>query len=203
VDNAPVGAGLQTGPIVSVPSGNFGNLTAGLIAKRIGLPVRRFVAATNVNDTVPRFLRTGEYQPKASVHTVANAMDVGAPSNWERIQALYHGSLDDIRADIVGRAYTDEQVVTAIGRVFHDHEYLLDPHSAIAWLALQEAVAAEPGAVGVFVATAHPGKFREVVEPAIGRSVPLPRPLQEALGRPRHSISMDVDYAALREFLLT
>ena len=201
-DNAPVGAGLQTGPIVSVPSGNFGNLTAGLIAKRIGLPVRRFVAATNVNDTVPRFLRTGEYHPKASVHTVANAMDVGAPSNWERIQALYHGSLHDIRADIVGRAYTDEQVVTAIGRVFRDHDYLLDPHSAIAWLALQEVVAEDPDSMGVFVATAHPGKFREVVEPAIGRSVPLPRPLQEALGRPRHSISMDVDYAALREFLL-
>ena len=199
---APVGAGLQTGPIVSVPSGNFGNLTAGLIAKRIGLPVRRFVAATNVNDTVPRFLRTGEYHPKASVHTVANAMDVGAPSNWERIQALYHGSLHDIRADIVGRAYTDEQVVTAIGRVFRDHDYLLDPHSAIAWLALQEVVAEDPDSMGVFVATAHPGKFREVVEPAIGRSVPLPRPLQEALGRPRHSISMDVDYAALREFLL-
>ncbi len=200
--NAPVGAGLQTGPIVSVPSGNFGNLTAGLIAKRIGLPVRRFVAATNVNDTVPRFLRTGEYQPKASVRTVANAMDVGAPSNWERIQALYHGHLHDIRADIVGRAYTDEQVVTAIGRVFREHDYLLDPHSAIAWLALQEVVAADPDSVGVFVATAHPGKFREVVEPAIGRSVPLPRPLQEALGRPRHSMSMDVDYAALREFLL-
>ena len=201
-DNAPVGAGLQTGPIVSVPSGNFGNLTAGLIAKRIGLPVRRFVAATNVNDTVPRFLRTGEYHPKASVHTVANAMDVGAPSNWERIQALYHGSLHDIRADIVGRAYTDEQVVTAIGRVFRDHDYLLDPHSAIAWLALQEVVAEDPDSMGVFVATAHPGKFRVVVEPAIGRSVPLPRPLQEALGRPRHSISLDVDYAALREFLL-
>ena len=201
-DNVTVGAGRQTGPVVSVPSGNFGNLTAGLIAKRLGLPVRKFVAATNVNDTVPQFLRTGEYHPKASVRTVANAMDVGAPSNWERIQALYSGSLHDIRADIVGCAYTDEQVVAAIGRVFRSHEYLLDPHSAIAWLALQDALAAEPDAQGVFVATAHPGKFREVVEPAIGRSVPLPRPLQEALGRPRHSVSMDVDYALLREFLL-
>jgi threonine synthase len=192
----------SAGPVVSVPSGNFGNLTAGLIAKRLGLPVRKFVAATNVNDTVPQFLRTGEYRPKASVRTVANAMDVGAPSNWERIQALYSGSLADIRADIVGCAYTDEQVVAEIGRVFRNHEYLLDPHSAIAWLALQDALAAEPDAQGVFVATAHPGKFREVVEPAIGRSVPLPRPLQEALGRPRDSVSMDVDYALLREFLL-
>ena len=190
------------GPVVSVPSGNFGNLTAGLIAKRLGLPIRRFVAATNVNDTVPHFLETGQYEPKPSVRTVANAMDVGAPSNWERIQALYRGSLRDIRADIAGRAYTDEQIIREIGRVFREHDYLLDPHSAIAWLALQDELAAEPEAPGVFVATAHPGKFREVVEPAIGRAVPLPRPLQEALGRPRHSVSMDVNYAALREFLL-
>ena len=190
------------GPVVSVPSGNFGNLTAGLIAKRIGLPVRKFVAATNVNDTVPQYLRTGEYHPKPSVRTVANAMDVGAPSNWERIQALYGGQVDAIRADIVGSAYTDAQVVAEIGRVYRVHEYLLDPHSAIAWLALQDELAKTPGTQGVFVATAHPGKFREVVEPAIGKSVPLPRPLQEALGRPRHSVSMDVDYPTLREFLL-
>ena len=196
-------AGGDGGPVVSVPSGNFGNLTAGVIAKRLGLPIRTFVAATNVNDTVPEYLRTGEYHPKASVHTVANAMDVGAPSNWERVQALYGGDIDAIRRDIIGSAYTDDRVVAEIGRVYREHEYLLDPHSAIAWLALQDALAAEPDAQGVFVATAHPGKFREVVEPAIGRSVPLPRPLQEALGRPRHSVSMDVDYPTLREFLLT
>ena len=201
-DTGTVGAGLQTGPIVSVPSGNFGNLTAGLIAKRIGLPVRKFVAATNVNDTVPQYLRTGEYRPKPSLRTVANAMDVGAPSNWERVQALYGGDVAAIRADIDGCAYTDAQVLEEIGRVYRRHEYLLDPHSAIAWLALQDALKTQPDAEGVFVATAHPGKFREVVEPAIGRSVPLPRPLQEALGRPRHSVSMDVDYPTLREFLL-
>jgi len=192
----------RAGPIVSVPSGNFGNLTAGLIAKRIGLPVKRFVAATNVNDTVPEYLRTGDYRPRASVRTVANAMDVGAPSNWERIDALYRHNLDDIRHDIVGRAYTDAQVVAEIAHVYREHEYLLDPHSAIAWLALQHALDADRDAQGVFVATAHPGKFREVVEPAIGRTVPLPRPLQEALGRPRHSVSMDVDYAELRKFIL-
>ena len=189
-------------PIVSVPSGNFGNLTAGVIARRIGLPVKKFVAATNVNDTVPQYLRTGDYQPKPSVRTVANAMDVGAPSNWERIQAIYGHNLADIRHDIVGCAYTDAQVTEEIGRVYRHHEYLLDPHSAIAWLALQSALDGDPGAQGVFVATAHPGKFREVVEPAIGRTVPLPRPLQEALGRQRHSVSMDVDYGELREFLL-
>jgi threonine synthase len=197
-----VEADRQVGPIVSVPSGNFGNLTAGVIAKRLGLPVKTFVAATNVNDTVPQYLRTGDYQPKPSVRTVANAMDVGAPSNWERIQAIYGHNIADIRHDIVGCAYTDTQVIEEIGRVYRHHEYLLDPHSAIAWLALQSALDGDPGAQGVFVATAHPGKFREVVEPAIGRTVPLPRPLQEALGRQRHSVSMEVDYGALREFLL-
>jgi threonine synthase len=195
------GADLKAGPIVSVPSGNFGNLTAGLIAKRIGLPVRKFVAATNVNDTVPHYLRTGEYCPKPSRRTVANAMDVGAPSNWERVEALYGGDIAAIRADIDGCAYTDAQVLEEIGRVYRRHEYLLDPHSAIAWLALQDALKAQPDADGVFVATAHPGKFREVVEPAIGRSVPLPRPLQDALGRPRHSVTMDVNYDTLRDFL--
>jgi threonine synthase len=195
-------SGVEGGPIVAVPSGNFGNLTAGVIAKQIGLPVKKFVAATNVNDTVPQYLRTGDYEPKPSVRTVANAMDVGAPSNWERIQAIYGNNIAGIRHDIVGCAYTDAQVIEEIRRVYLQHEYLLDPHSAIAWLALQSALAGDAGAQGVFVATAHPGKFREVVEPAIGRTVPLPRPLQEALGRPRHSVSMDLDYGALREFLL-
>jgi len=190
------------GPVVSVPSGNFGNLTAGLIAKRLGLPVKKFVAATNVNDTVPQYLRTGEYHPKPSVRTVANAMDVGAPSNVERVQAIYGGDISALRRDVVGCAFEDARIVAEIADVYRRHDYLLDPHSAIAWLGLQDVLAGDPGAQGVFVATAHPGKFREVVEPAIGRPVPLPRPLQEALGRPRHSVSMEVNYSMLREFLL-
>jgi threonine synthase len=129
-------------------------------------------------------------------------MDVGAPSNLERVQHLYGGDIHALRADIVGCAYDDARIVREIGEVYRRHEYLLDPHSAVAWLALQDVLATAPDAQGVFVATAHPGKFREIVEPAIGRSVPLPRPLQEALGRPRHSISMDVDYATLRKFIL-
>jgi threonine synthase len=189
------------GPIVSVPSGNFGNLTAGLIAHRMGLPVRRFVAATNVNDTVPKYLQSGRYEPRPSVRTVANAMDVGAPSNLERMQALYGDDLDALRRDVTGFAYEDSRIVAEIAEVDRRHGYLLDPHSAIAWLALQEVLAAEPDAQGVFVATAHPAKFREVVEPAIGRPVPLPPVLAEALERPRHAISMDVDYPRLAEFL--
>ena len=190
-----------TDPIVSVPSGNFGNLTAGLIAKRLGLPVRRFVAATNVNDAVPEYLRSGRYQPRPSIRTVANAMDVGAPSNLERMQALYGGSLDALRRDVVGLAYDDARIVSEIGSVYQRHGYLLDPHSAVAWLALQDVLATEPGAQGVLVATAHPAKFREVVEPAIGKAVALPPVLAEAIARPRHAIAMDVNYGALAEFL--
>jgi threonine synthase len=194
--------GEGRGPIVAVPSGNFGNLTAGLMAKRIGLPIDRFVAATNVNDAVPAYLRTGKYQPRESVRTVANAMDVGAPSNFERMQAMYGGSLDALRRDVSGAAYSDAQVVEAIGDVHRRFGYVLDPHGAIGWLAINDALAqAGPGAQGVFLATAHPAKFREVVEPAIGRAVPLPDVLAEAVKRPRHALTLAADYAALEALL--
>jgi threonine synthase len=189
------------GPVVSVPSGNFGNLTAGLIAKRIGLSVAQFVAATNVNDAVPQYLESGKYEPRPSIATVANAMDVGAPSNFERVQALYKGDLTALRRDIVGFAYEDRHVLDEIGRVYQRYGYLLDPHSAIAWLALQDRLAEDSDSCGVFLATAHPAKFREVVEPATGQRIELPRPLADALSRPRHSVSMPADYAALEEFL--
>jgi threonine synthase len=191
------------GLVVSVPSGNFGNLTAGLIAKRIGLPVERFVAATNVNDVVPEYLRTGEYTPRASVKTVANAMDVGAPSNFERMRAMYGESFEALRCDIVGAAFDDETVLAEIRDVWQRHGYLLDPHGAIAWLGLREVRATEPGSgPGVFLATAHPAKFREVVEPAIGQAIPLPPPLAEAIKRPRHSEHLPVDYPVLKKLLL-
>ena len=191
------------GLIVSVPSGNFGNLTAGLIAKRMGLPVRGFIAATNVNDVVPQYLRSGIYSPRASVRTVANAMDVGSPSNFERIRALYDDDLDRMREELVGAAFEDAAVVAEIGRVYREHGYLLDPHGAIAWLALQQRLAQGPRARGVFLATAHPAKFREVVEPAIGQPVPLPATLAEALSRPRSSARLPVDYPALVDLVLS
>ncbi|MBI4886562.1 MAG: threonine synthase [Acidobacteria bacterium] len=188
--------------VVSVPSGNFGNLTAGLIARRIGLPVSRFIAATNVNDVVPEYLRSGIYTPRASVRTVANAMDVGSPSNFERIRALYDDDLDRLRADLAGAAFDDATVVAEIGRVYRERGYLLDPHGAIAWLGLQQGLAADARATGVFLATAHPAKFREVVEPAIGEAVPLPATLADALARPRHSVRLQVDYPSLVELVL-
>lgn len=191
----------EGGPIVSVPSGNFGNLTAGLIAKRIGLHVCRFVAATNVNDAVPLYLQSGRYEPRASIRTVANAMDVGAPSNFERMQSLYGGDVDALRRDVVGFAYDDARVTAEIGQVYRRYGYVLDPHSAIAWLALQEQLERDPKADGVFLATAHPAKFREIVEPAIGRSIELPRVLADAIARPRRALTMPADYAALDAFL--
>lgn len=190
-------AGGGPGPVVSVPSGNFGNLTAGLIAKRLGLPVRRFVAATNVNDVVPGYLRSGVYEPRPSVRTVANAMDVGAPSNFERMRDLYDDDIDRMRQDVAGAAFTDAQVVEAIGAVYRSRGYLLDPHGAIAWLGLEQALTQDEHAIGVFLATAHPAKFREVVEPAIGAPVALPPALAEALARPRHSIPLPASYPAL------
>jgi threonine synthase len=203
---ASVGPGRDGAPLtISVPSGNFGNLTAGLIAKRIGLPVERFVAATNANDVVPQYLRTGDYQPRASVKTVANAMDVGAPSNFERMRAMYGDSFELLRCDIAGAAYDDATVVAAIADVYRRHKYLLDPHGAIAWLGLRDVLATNAGGGdrrGVFLATAHPAKFREVVEPAIGEKIALPPVLAEAITRPRHSEKLPVDYAALKALLL-
>jgi threonine synthase len=195
-------AQLERAPIVAVPSGNFGNLTAGLIAKRLGLVVEQFVAATNVNDAVPSYLRTGRYEPRESIRTVANAMDVGAPSNFERITAMYGNDLDALRRDLVGRSYEDARVVAEIGDVYRRHGYLLDPHGAIGWLAVNDALAtAAPEAIGAFLATAHPAKFREVVEPAIGRTVSLPPALAEAVGRPRRSIPIGADYGDLLKLL--
>jgi threonine synthase len=194
--------GGDRGPLVAVPSGNFGDLTAGLIAKRLGLQVQHFVAATNVNDAVPRYLESGLYDPKDSIRTVANAMDVGAPSNFERMQWLYGGDLDALRRDVTGFAYEDARVVAEIGHVYRQHGYVLDPHGAIGWLALNDALrSADPADVGVFLATAHPAKFREVVEPAIGQAVPLPPVLAEVITRPRSSMKLSSDYADLRALL--
>src|SRR5258706_116085 len=203
VSLGPAKTGPNAGPVVSVPSGNFGNLTAGLIAKRIGLPVDRFVAATNVNDVVPEYLRTGEYKPRASVRTVANAMDVGAPSNFERMRAMYGDSFESLRCDIAGAAFDDQRVVAEIGAVYREHGYLLDPHGAIAWLGLRQALSGDRAREhGVFLATAHPAKFREVVEPAIGKAIPLPPVLADAITRSRHAERLPVDYTLLKSLLL-
>jgi threonine synthase len=173
--------------VFSTPSGNFGNLTAGLMAKRAGLPIARFVAATNANDVVPAYLETGHFEPRASIATLSNAMDVGHPSNFERMLWLYNNDLDAMRRDVTGCRFGDDQVRVTIKRVYEERGYLLDPHSAIAYLGLTRQVG-QGGAVGVFLSTAHPAKFAEIVEPIIGQAVEKPPALAEALNRPQHII---------------
>jgi threonine synthase len=199
-------AGRAREIVFSTPSGNFGNLTAGLFAKRAGLPVSHFIAATNVNDIVPAYLESGRYEPRASVTTIANAMDVGHPSNFERMRWLYHDNVDEMRRDITGCRFRDEDVREVIRRVHGDRGYLLDPHSAIAYLGLkgQEGMdgrGGRNGRIGILLATAHPAKFAEIVSPIIGRAVEKPPPLAEALARPRHIIRIDPTVDAVRNVL--
>ena len=209
-------AAAQFGPdrdiVFATPSGNFGNLTAGLFAERSGLPVSRFVAATNVNDIVPAYLATGRYEPRASIATIANAMDVGHPSNFERMRWLYDDDLDAMRRDVAGCRFADDEVRDAIRRVHGASGYLLDPHSAIAYLGLagqadragragQAGGAGERGRVGVFLATAHPAKFAEIVDPIVGRPTEKPAPLAQALARPRHIIRIEASIDAVKAAL--
>jgi threonine synthase len=187
----------QVGDVVfSTPSGNFGNLTAGLMAKRAGLPISRFVAATNVNDVVPAYLETGRFEPRPSLATLSNAMDVGHPSNFERMLWLYGGDVDAMRGDISGCRFSDDDVRATIKRVYEERGYLLDPHSAIAYMGLtgregrrgQDGRDGQDGKTGVFLSTAHPAKFAEIVEPIIGRPVEKPPALAAALNGPQHII---------------
>jgi threonine synthase len=178
-----VAAGRDARPVTfSTPSGNFGNLTAGLMVKRAGLPIGRFVAATNVNDVVPEYLATGRWAPRPSVHTLANAMDVGNPSNFDRLLWLYGGDVDRMRADISGSRHDDDEVRATIKTVYEERGYLLDPHSAIAYLGVRGRTGPEPR---VFLATAHPAKFSEIVEPIVGRAISKPAVLAEALAARR------------------
>jgi threonine synthase len=189
----------EEGPlVVSVPSGNFGNLTAGLWAQRMGAPIHAFVAATNANRVVPDYLDTGVYRPKASVATLSNAMDVGSPSNWERIFALFGGDHGAMAAALRWGSCTDaetEQVVVELDRA----GYLADPHGAVAYRVLQANL--RDGEQGIFLATAHPAKFREALAPALGREVPLPKPLSDLLVLPLLSEPLAADQAALRRRL--
>lgn len=163
--------------VVSVPSGNFGNLAAGVMAWKLGVPIHAFTAPTTVNDTVPRYLETGRVEPRPSVRTLANAMDVGNPSNLERLQWLFNGDVARIRKLITSAPHTDDDVRAAIAELYRKFAYVADPHTAIAYLG------ARGRSNALFLATAHPAKFRDIVEPIIGVPVPLPDPLADALAR--------------------
>ncbi|MBA3270342.1 MAG: threonine synthase, partial [Acidobacteria bacterium] len=183
----------------SVPSGNFGNLTAGLLAWKLGAPIHRFVAATTINDTLPRYLQTGEYAPRPSVPTLASAMDVGHPSNVERMQWLFNGDVGAMRAMITPSVHTDEDVRRTIRQVFDQFGYVCDPHTAIAYAGLSSFT--DDNYPTAFLATAHPAKFKEIVEPLIRAHVPLPRELGEALARVRMVECIGPTLDALRALL--
>jgi len=191
-------------PVVfATPSGNFGNLCGGLIAKRMGLPIEKFVAATNANDIVPAYLRTGKFSPRPSIKTISNAMDVGNPSNFARLMALYENDLEKIKSEIDGRTYSDEETRTAIKSIFERTGYIMDPHGAVAFLGLSDYLAESgSGAHGIFLATAHPAKFIEVVEEVIDRKIELPDALKEAFEKKKTSYPLEPNLAALKNFLL-
>ena len=180
-----------------VPSGNYGNLAAGMLAQRMGLPVGRFVAASNANDVVPEFLRTGQYRPRASVRTVANAMDVGAPSNFERMEWLYGGDREALRRDVDGYSCDDASILSLIAEQKLRYGYLSDPHSAVGYGAAKTL-----DVDGFWVSTAHAAKFGDALRRATGAEAPLPQALAEAMRRERHSAPVAADADALREYLV-
>lgn len=192
--------GLADNVVVCVPSGNFGNITSALFGAEMGLPVKRFIAANNANDIFYKYLQTGKYEPKPSVQTVANAMDVGDPSNFARIIALYNNDYDKIKSVISGVAYSDEEIKQTLASCYKENGYLLDPHGACGYRALKEGLRA--GETGVFCETAHPAKFKSTVEAVIGREIPVPERLAAFMKGTKQSVSMSKDFASFKGYLM-
>ncbi len=186
--------------VVCVPSGNFGNICSGLFGYKMGLPVKRFIAANNRNDIFYKFLQTGEYHPKASVQTIANAMDVGDPSNFARIYDLFGKSHAEISALISGATYTDEQIAESMQQCYAENGYLCDPHGACGYRALTEQL--QPGEVGVFLETAHPAKFKDTVEGIIKHEVAIPEKLAAFMKGTKQSVPLSKDFADFKDFLM-
>lgn len=193
-------AGKADNLVVCVPSGNFGNITAGLFGKVMGLPVKRFIAANNANDIFYNYLQSGEYNPRPSVQTIANAMDVGDPSNFARIYDLYKGNHAAIAAEISGATYTDAQIAETVKACFAENGYLLDPHGACGFRALSEGL--REGECGVFLETAHPAKFKDTVEKITGVPVAVPEKLEAFMKGEKQSVPMSKEFADFKTFLL-
>lgn len=187
--------------VIAVPSGNFGNITAGLIAKRMGLPIKKFIAANNANDIFYQYLSTGKYSPKPSVQTIANAMDVGNPSNFVRVLDLYNADLENIKKDISATRYTDAQIKETVKNTYAETKYLLDPHGACGYQALKDSL--KPDEVGVFLETAHPAKFLETVEAIIGSKLSIPDKLKAFMKGEKKSIEMSTIFSDFKKLLLS
>ncbi|EON75914.1 Threonine synthase [Lunatimonas lonarensis] len=189
--------------VFSVPSGNFGNIAAGMLAERMGLPIHTFVAATNVNKVVPDYLGGSPFTPKSSIQTISNSMDVGNPSNFYRLLALYDGDEKVLREKVKGCYYTDEETRKAMVAVKHSTGYVMDPHGAVAYLGLKDFLASQSERFdGIFLETAHPGKFRDVVEATLGDKINLPSRLLEFMKGEKKTIPLANDYTKFKEFLI-
>ncbi|GAB3915257.1 threonine synthase [Mucilaginibacter boryungensis] len=189
--------------VFAVPSGNFGNIGAGLLAWKMGLPVQQFIAATNANDTVPEFLKTGVYQPKPTVATLSNAMDVSSPSNWVRIADLFKNDTEALKKLITGYSFNDEDTVKAIVKIFGAYKYVACPHTAIAWLALTDYMEKQDnGATGVFLSTAHPCKFPDVFPKQISKAVEIPEQVKNLSAKPKQATALKADFNEFKIYLL-
>jgi threonine synthase len=186
--------------VVSCPSGNFGNICAGIMAKKLGLPIAHFVASTNSNDTVPRFLENGKYNPKPSIATISNAMDVGNPSNFVRIQELYSNDLKAFEKDFSSYTYTDEETKFAMKNIHVNSGYIAEPHGAIGYLGLKKEMQNYPKGIGFFLETAHPIKFLDVVESVLNIKLEIPKQIESVLNKDKVSIKIK-SYEDLKSYL--
>lgn len=187
--------------VFAVPSGNFGNICAGIVAKKLGLPVHHFVASTNINDTVPRYLQTKDYQPLPSKQTISNAMDVGNPSNFIRIQNLFDNNFDALKQQFSSYAFTDDQTRAALKNLHDSYNYIADPHGAVGYLGLQHYMKEKPNTYGVFLETAHPIKFRDSVEETLGITLEIPSQIQHILDKTSEKTSLK-NYADFKDYLI-
>jgi threonine synthase len=189
-------------PVVAVPSGNFGNICAGILAKTSGLPIQHFIAACNANDTIPQFFESGIYKTQQAVPTISNAMDVGNPSNFVRILEIFNREIMALKDLVSAESMSDEQTKSTLKKVYDESAYLLDPHGAVGYHALEKYIGNHPGSKGIVVETAHPVKFFDVVEPIINAPVAIPAAIKEQLTLPKKSILMENNPEALRDYLL-
>ena len=187
--------------IFSVPSGNFGNICAGMVAQRLGMPVKHFIAATNVNDTVPQFMLTKEYKPKPSTATISNAMDVGDPSNFIRIRQLFQDNFEALQKNFSSYSFDDQQTKKALKEIHDINGYIADPHGAVGYLGLKKYQADHPDTYGIFLETAHPVKFMDVVEETLSEKLEIPAQIQKVMHKDKKSINI-ATYADLKAFLL-
>lgn len=189
--------------VFCVPSGNFGNLCGGLIAQKMGLPVEKFIAATNANDIVPHYIETGLFEAKDSIATISNAMDVGNPSNFPRMLALHGGNYDAVKANVIGKSYSDDETREAMKEVYDQHGYVMCPHTAVAYLGLSDYIK-ESGseANGVLLSTAHPAKFDDIVDPILNTQIAMPAHLKEISEREKVAIEMSKEFEDFKTYLL-